>query len=676
MDVYFVAALLSYFSEERIMGQGGKGGLKNRRFDKEFDRQFCYDGKDLGAVCTRERTVFKVWSPLAEKIELFLYRTGNSDAYMRKEMKLEEKGVWKQEFLESLHGMYYDYLVWINGKSTRTADPYATGCCCNGARSMVVDLELTNPQDFALDKAPAPGEECIVYELHIKDFSYDADSRIPEQYRGKYKAFTVPAAEGEYPVCMEYLKKLGITHVQLMPFFDFGSVDEAGDETQFNWGYDPINYNVPEGSYATDTADGTVRIRECKEMIQALHENGFRVIMDVVYNHTFYADSWLQRMAPGYYYRTWEDGRLSDGSACGNDIAAGRVMVDNYIADSVMYWAKEYHVDGFRFDLMGLLTADLMNRIRREMDEAFGPGEKMLYGEPWRADISAMEEGTKGALKDNIRYLDEGIGIFCDDTRDVIKGSVFEAGKPGFVNGEKNLESLVLHAVTGWMDGGASYAPRCCAQIMNYVSVHDNLTLWDKLLLSMHQEETEHDFTACYPDVLAANKLAAFIYFTCQGNLLFHAGEEFGRTKYGESNSYHSSPELNMLRWRQTVEFEELVHYYTGLIRLRKKLPGLCDKTPSAADRITQKEIHGDRVVSFRVDNRERDGKSSENGGWEELWIIYNAASEEYEMKMPEGTWEILADGKMTDGSREAGGVENKIRVEALSGMLLGRKAG
>ncbi|MDE6128110.1 MAG: type I pullulanase, partial [Lachnospiraceae bacterium] len=349
------------------------------------------------------------------------------------------------------------------------------------------DLKRTDPEGFSEDKAPAAEKEQIIYELHIKDFSYDAESGIPEAYRGKYKAFTVRGTNGNYPTCMEYLKELGVTHVHLLPFFDYGSVDEAGGDGQYNWGYDPLNYNVPEGSYATDVSDGAVRIRECKEMVQALHENGIRVVMDVVYNHTYSEDSWMQRMVPGYYYRHEEDGSLSDGSACGNDIAAGRAMVDNYIADSVMYWAKEYHIDGFRFDLMGLLTVELMNRIRRELNEEFGEGEKLLYGEPWRADASPMEDGTSAALKENTESLDEGIGIFSDDTRDVIKGHVFDEKEPGFVNGGSGLEALLLFAVTGWRDGGACFMPKSCAQIINYVSAHDNFTLWDKLVYSMHE---------------------------------------------------------------------------------------------------------------------------------------------------------------------------------------------
>jgi len=647
--------------------------LKNRTTFKdavfagrEFDEKFRYDGRDLGAKCEGEKTVFKVWSPLAQRVKLRLYRDNASEAWLEKELRLGEKGVWETVFEENLHGMYYDYLVQTDEKEVSTADPYAVGCGCNGSKSMAVDLSRTDPPGFESDVAPEMQAEQIIYELHIKDFSYDAQSGVPEEYRGKYKAFTVKGTNGEYPTCMEYLKRLGVTHVHLLPFFDYGSVDEAGDDGQFNWGYDPLNFNVPEGSYATDIQDGTVRIRECKEMIQAFHENGIRVVMDVVYNHTYRNDSWLQRMVPGYYYRHREDGSLSNGSACGNDIAAGRAMVDNYISDSVMYWAKEYHLDGFRFDLMGLLTVELMNRIRRELDAEFGKGEKLLYGEPWRADHSPMESGVRAALKENICYLDEGIGIFCDDTRDLIKGHAFYGEEPGIVNGGKGLESLLLHAVTGWRDGGADYAPKSCGQIVNYVSAHDNFTLWDKLVLSMHSEP---DFTKCYEDVLTANKLAAFIYFTCQGNLFLQAGEEFGRTKGGEGNSYCSPPEINMLQWSRTVEYGELVEYYRGLIRLRKRLPGLCDKSPLAVKRITEQRIQEEGVVSFRVDNRDSDG----GGEWDELFVVYNTTSEKCEVEIPDGVWEILADGREADCRRAVTETDKKFQVEAHSGVLLGK---
>ncbi len=656
-------------------------GDRKRLFtSEEMDKKFRYDGRDLGAGCTENGTVFKVWSPFADEIKLRLYQDGVSEACQEFQMRHRSRGVWEYQVPECLHGVYYDYLVRRNGQDVRTADPYAVGCSCNGDRSMVVDLKRTDPAGFDQDDPPKIQKEKIIYELHIKDFSHDPESGVPKELRGKYKAFTVPGKGGAHPTCMEYLKKLGITHVHLLPFFDFGSVDEAGDGSQFNWGYDPVNYNVPEGSYATDAVDGLVRIRECKEMIQALHAAGIRVIMDVVYNHTHQEDSWLERMVPGYYYRHMEDGSPSNGSACGNDVAAGRAMVDNYIADSVMFWAKEYHIDGFRFDLMGLLTVELMNRIRRELDEEFGAGEKMLYGEPWSAASSPMEEGTNAAHKGNTALLEEGIGIFSDDTRDAIKGSVFHGQEPGFVNGAQKLEKAVLHAVTGWRDGGASFMPRSCGQIVNYVSAHDNFTLWDKLVLSMKGEGA--DYTVPYEDVLAANRLAAFIYFTCQGNLFLQAGEEFARTKYGEDNSYCSSPEVNMLRWRQTEEFHDLVDYYRGLISLRKKLPGLCDKSPSAVKRISHKQILGEGMVSFRVDNRPLGKASSE---WEELLVVYNSSPDACRVSLAQesgrnAVWEILADDtvadcrkKMDDCSRNET-AERGVLVAPHSGMMLGRK--
>lgn len=660
------------------------------QYSKEFDEKYAYEGKDLGAACTPRETDFKLWAPFADKVELRLYENGErkTEALRVLEMEKENRGVWHRRLEGDFHGYYYDYCILTDGESLRTADPYAVGCGCNGYRSMVVDLDRTNPEGFEKDQAPRRPPENIIYELHIKDFSHDPDSGIPQAYRGKYKAFTVQTEklEGnrEFSTGLPYLKELGITHVHLLPFFDYGWLDEEGGEEQFNWGYDPVNYNVPEGSYATDVHDGTVRIRECKEMIQALHRAGIRVIMDVVYNHTHDADSWLERTAPGYYCRRLEDGTLSNGSACGSDMAIGRRMVDNYIADSVMYWAREYHLDGFRFDLMGLMTVELMNRIRQEMDQEFGKGEKLLYGEPWRAAESPMEEETRAALKENIRYLDEGIAVFSDDTRDVIKGHVFYDEVPGFVNGGQGLEEKILRAVTGWCGNAPEqdvFCPKSCSQIVNYVSAHDNFTLWDKLVVSLHGQGADYDIR--YKDVLAANKLAALIYFTCQGNLFLQAGEEFGRTKSGDGNSYRSHPDVNMLRWRQTLEYNELVDYYKGLIRLRKQLPGLCDKSPEAAERILEKEIPGPGVVVFRMDNRLREGQEPQwgenrigakrNDSWEELFIIYNASADAVKVGLPEGHWMILADAQETDCRKAVEGKEGELLgISAGSGMILG----
>ncbi len=656
-------------------------------YTKEFDKKYEYKGRDLGAECGGESTEFRLWAPLAHSVELCLYEEGGEAMELPPEslpetncrrvpMKKGEQGVWSVSFSENMHGIYYDYLIYRGEKTVRTADPYAKACGSNGCRSMVVDLTRTNPKGFEWDIAPAKPTENIIYELHIKDFSHDVRSGMPDVYRGKYKAFSVDNIRTDTRVSagLSYLKELGVTHVHLLPFFDFGWLDETGDDSQFNWGYDPINYNVPEGSFATDTKDGTVRIRECKEMIQSLHKAGIRVIMDVVYNHTYEADSWLERTVPGYYVRRWENGDLSDGSACGNDLAVGRAMVDNYIVNSVLYWAREYHLDGFRFDLMGLLTTELMNRIREELDQEFGVGEKLLYGEPWRAQESPMEEDTHGAFKDNIRYFHEDIAVFSDDTRDVIKGDVFLTKVPGFVNGGRGLEDKVLASVSAWRGRENGFSPKSCNQIVNYVSAHDNYTLWDKLLFTMRKEEewkSEELYQEPWADILAANKLAALIYFTCQGHIFFQAGEEFGRTKLGDENSYRSVPEINMMDWNRRSQFGELVEYYKGLIALRKKLPGLYDKSETAFRRITGKKIHREGVVSFCVEN-EPMKKEQESSPWSRLMVIYNASDETEEMEPLEGEWVVLADAEAAD-CRKA--VKGKVLVLPHSGMVLGRES-
>lgn len=653
-------------------------------YSRSFDEEFEYKGTDLGVNCENKITTFKIWAPFADRVEVYLYESGNDrmeldksslphDYFEVHEMTLGDKGVYFLRLEKDLHGIYYDYLIYTKGETVRSADPYARACSTNGCKSMVVDLSRTNPKGFKEDKAPKKSTENIIYELHIKDFSQDPQCGIKSEYRGKYKAFTVTDStlnsEGEIPTCVNYLKSLGVTHVHLLPFFDFGNLDEEGEDSQFNWGYDPLNYNVPEGSYATDTKDGTTRIKECKEMIQSLHKAGIRVIMDVVYNHTHDVNSWLERTAPGYFYRRKADGNLSDGSACGNDIAVGRGMVDNYIINSVLYWAKEYHLDGFRFDLMGLLTTDIMNRIAESLDSEYGKGEKLLYGEPWRVADSPMEEGTIPALKDNIRELNESIAVFSDDTRDLIKGNVFFPKIPGFVNGGVGLEKKVLDAVGGWAFSKDGFAPKSVSQVVNYVSSHDNNTLWDKLLLTM-KTDLEMKEKMVYknpnPEVLKANKMAALMYFTFQGHIFFQAGEEFARTKFGDENSYRSHPNINMLRWEQVKDYEDLVDYYKGLIYLRKNLPGLYDKSKNAGERITNREICSKNIVSFMVDNTSENRKSE----WKSLFVVYNGSDLYSCRPLPEGKWEILADANESNCRKKA---NKEIVVPAHSGVLLGR---
>ncbi|MDO5337953.1 MAG: type I pullulanase [Eubacteriales bacterium] len=633
----------------------------------EFKSKYLYEGTDLGAVCKKNQTEFRLWSPLAAGVWLNLYEDGEAPMHRQVPMKKGEKGVWMHTEMQNCHGIYYDFTVDMDGEKIRTADPYAKACNCNGRRSMAVELSRTNPQGWDTDHAPALTTEQVIYEIHVKDFSYDPASGVPEEYRGKYKAFTLNGTtlnnDGEHSTCLDYLKKLGITHVQLMPVFDFGSVNEAGDASEYNWGYDPLNYNVPEGSYSTDPFHGEVRIRELKELVMALHRNGLRVIMDVVYNHTYSIDSWFSRTVPCYFYRQYENGCYSDGSACGNDIASEREMCAKYILESVLYWAKEYHMDGFRFDLMGLLDVELMSRIQRELDETFGQGEVMVYGEPWSASDSPMKEDFHPCLGENIRILHPSVGVFCDKTRDAIKGHVFYEEVPGFVNGGKRLEEKILHAVRAWTDGGREFCAGSPRQIISYVSAHDNLTLWDKLMVTLKPGE---DFLTRDEEVLRANKMAAAIYFTCQGSLFFLAGEEGARTKLGNSNSFNASPQLNRLDWERIYAYEDLVEYYRGLIAFRKKMPGLCDKSGSAGERIFDVHMPWEGCLQFCVDNKECEK-------WEVLCILYNSIREEKQIDLPEGKWELLVDESSSRLWQNSQTAQEKT-ISPVSVRIFGRK--
>ena len=529
-------------------------------------------------------------------------------------MTKKEKGAWEYETPENLDGVYYDYAVKVDGKIYETPDPYANACGVNGIRSMVLDLRRTDPANWQADKAPEKTPEQVIYELHIKDFSWDLDGGFDPADQGKYSAFTKPGTTlhnaGNRSTGLDYLKELGVTHIQILPMYDYGSVDETHPDDGYNWGYDPVNYNIPEGSYSSDPYHGEVRIRELKEMIAALHTNGFRVIMDVVYNHTYSLESPLFKSAPWYYYRQNPDGTPSNGSGCGNDIASERSMCARYILESALYWVEEYHIDGFRFDLMGLLDTGLMENIQKALDDRYGPGEKLIYGEPWRAGNTAVQQGMTLCDKAALKKIDGRIGAFCDDTRDAVKGSVMDAEGVGFVNGGLLTADVLKKCVAGW---AGEYGPNQTPyQTINYLSCHDDWTLWDKLVYTMDPKKR---FAGSDPGVLQANRLAAAIYFSCQGRIFIHAGEEFGRTKSGIKNSYCSSAEVNRLDWQRAWDNAELVNYYRGLIALRMQLPGLQDKTETAAKRIIHAEDIARNCAGVLLDNR---GKNSK---WEQVLL-------------------------------------------------------
>ena len=645
--------------------------LKAVYSSEEFEKEYHYDGP-LGAEYAKDETKFRVWSPFAESITLNLYHDGKKSLVFRKfKLEKKEKGVWETAAKGDLCGVYYDYDICVNGRIRRTADPCAKACGVNSARSMVVDLALTNPDGWEMDKPPFKESEQIIYEVHVKEFSDDPSGGFPEEVRGKYAAFlcdnTTLHQDGIHPTGLSYLKKLGVTHIQLMPSYDYGSVNEAGTGREFNWGYDPVNYNVPEGSYSLDPWHGEVRIREMKEMIQSLHRHGFRVIMDVVYNHTYCADSWFQRTVPWYYYRQNEDGSLSDGSGCGNDVASERSMCGRYILDSVLYWAEEYHMDGFRFDLMGLLDVGLMNRIRRELDQRFGKDEKLVFGEPWAAGVSPMEGAHIPALKGNLRELDSGIGIFCDCTRDAVKGHIFEADVPGFVNGGSGFEASILHAAGAWCDRNNTLWAKAPSQIITYLSSHDNLTLWDKLVDTMDPKRNYH---LRQEQIVRAYKLAAAICLTSQGTLFMLSGEEFLRTKDGIEDSFQSPVEVNRLDWERAYENADIVKYYQDLLSLRKKLTGLCDKSDRAKSRITRKRQEAKGCVSFCVDNQSDQGRET----WEQLYIAYNANETPVALKLPKGEWEILSDSEKADRYRCEAVAGRIYELPGKAFVMLGRK--
>ena len=617
--------------------------LRRKLYDsKAFEMQFHTDAP-LGALWTPQSTSFFLWAPTARKVTLFLYDDGtDGESFLMIDLVRGERGVWQTEVEGNLDGRYYDYTVTDSEGVTRhTADPWARACGRDGVRSMVIDLSRTDPIGWAQDAPPARGPEDIIWEVHVKDFSHDVHSGVPDGLRGKYKALTLTGTtldnDGIHPTCLDYLKRLGVTHVQLMPVFDYGSVPE-NDPDAFNWGYDPVNYNIPDGSYASNPSDGAVRIRELKEVVQALHRNGFRVIMDVVYNHTYQLDSWLWRTEPWYFYRQNPDGTPATGSGCGNDLASERSMCGRYILDSVLYWAREYHMDGFRFDLMGLLDTGLMERIRAALDEAYGKGEKLLFGEPWSAGRSPMHRKAVPAGKRALPTLDENIGAFCDATRDLVKGHILHAERPGFVNGGSARLADLSAAITGWAGvKGGRFAVRAPSQTISYLSSHDDWTLWDKLVITM---DPSRSFDTPTPAVLRANRLAAAFCFGCQGHLFLLSGEEFGRTKQGLQDSFNASAALNQLDWSRAWSdpWRQLMEYYRGLMALRKQLPALCDKSETARQRLLASWRPSRLCAAFLLDNR---------GGvspWDQLLLFYNVAGSIRPTALPAGRWQLLAD--------------------------------
>ena len=606
---------------------------------EEFARQTDYQGP-LGAAYSPSGTHLRLWAPTAQSVRVDLYRKGDGGACIGSlPLSPWGQGVWGVYLPGDQHGKYYHFNVTTEWGSVTTADPYARAAGVNGARSMIVDLARTDPPGWEQDKRPViPASKRSVWEVSVRDFSQDPASGVRNAWRGKFLAFTQHGTtlngDGVHPTCLNYLKRLGVRYVQLMPIFDFGSVDESRPLTrQYNWGYVPSNYNVPEGSYSTDPARGEVRVRECKQMIQALHAAGIGVVMDVVYNHMYRFDNVLNRAVPLYYFRQNEDGSLSNGSGCGNEFASERPMARKYFLDSVLYWAQEYHIDGFRFDLMGLYDVETMNLLRAELDKLPGGRDILMYGEPWQGGSSALHRYE--ANKNNLAMLNDRIGIFCDDTRDAIKGGCFNAREPGYVEGRPGSFWDIGGAVAAWCRSD-KFPPHTPGQIVSYVSAHDNFTLWDKLLLVRYERP---EFGAVDRAALAQNRLAAGIYLTCMGLPFWQAGEEFARTKKGQGNSYRSSSALNRLDWKRAEQFHGLVDYYRGLIGLRNVFPRLGAVDRASPDAIAFFDLE-QPLVGWRLTALPGDG-----AWWGALCVYYNPTEQEQPIRLPDGRWKLLSDG-------------------------------
>lgn len=644
---------------------------------KEFEEAYFYEDNDLGASYSKESTTFRLWAPTASSARVLLFEDGHlGEAYKAIDMTKDIKGTWVATENGDLNGTFYTYEVEVQDEINEGIDPYSKAVGVNGKRGIVVDLSLTDPEGWEKDTKPELDNftDAIIYELHIRDLSMDEDSGI--ENKGKFLGLTEKGttnAEG-LSTGLDHIKELGVTHVHLLPSFDYRSINETKlDENNFNWGYDPENYNVPEGSYSTDPYSGTARIKEYKEMVRTLHDNDIRVVMDVVYNHTgATADSNLNKLVPDYYYRL-VDGKFSNGSGCGNETASDRAMVRKMIVDSVVYWATEYHIDGFRFDLMGLHDIETMDAIREALDEI--DPSIIIYGEGWTGGATPLLEG-ESALKKNINQID-GVAAFSDDMRDGIKGHVFSKDKPGFANGLDGMEESVKfgiiaatqHEQIQYSDVNYSNNPWAAepSQSINYVSAHDNLTLWDKLTETNPDDSEE--------ERIKMDKLSNTIVLTSQGIPFLHAGSEMLRTKDGDENSYKSSDAINSLDWGRKTEYIDVYEYYKGLIEFRKTHPAL--RMPTTED-INNNLVFfgmGDVYDDLQLPEKNMVGYLiTNNANGDEagtICTLFNANPEPKEVTIPEGNWQMYINGEDA-GTNILETIEgNKVIVEGRSALVL-----
>ena len=660
------------FANKYILSAEFDDGIKsyNVTFDgiydsPAFEEAFAYNGDDLGAIVSADKTTFRLWAPISSAVGLNIYSTGTPAAAGGTDnpihsyaMEKSVKGTWKYELSENLHGKYYTYSVTNGSRTIEVIDPYAKSAGVNGLRGMIVDFEQVNPEGFTYNDYPNNIEkptDAIIYELHVRDLTSHSSWNGPDEYRGKFLGMAVEGTKYQNVTTgFDHIKELGVTHVQILPFFDFGVINETklNDPSyqKFNWGYMPLNFNVPEGAYSTDPYDGTVRITELKQTIKAYNHHNIGIIMDVVYNHTgLSADSNFHLIVPGYYHRLNSEGGFYNGSGTGNETASERTMMRKFIVDSVTFWAKEYNISGFRFDLMALHDVDTMNQITSALTK-INPNI-LIYGEPWMGGTSPLPESEQ-AGKINLINMPY-IAAFNDDFRDGVKGSVFNKTEKGFVQGQYNQTTInkIKYGIVGGIDyPGIDYGVISHSvpwhtspnKSINYVSAHDNNTLYDKLRLSTDYKQLEF--------IPQMQKQANAIVLTAQGIPFIHAGAEFLRSKplgggqYDE-NSYESPDTVNQLRWDLKAQTKNLdvYEYYKGLIALRKNHPAF--RMNTAEDVINHLEFlypNEDNIIAYQISGH------INNDVWDKILVIHNNGLLK-SLKLPSGEWHMVANSQRID---------------------------
>ena len=640
-----------------------------------YDKYPSYYGSDLELVYTPEQSVFTLWAPSADRVRLNLYASGEGgDPEEHVEMEKAGYGTWRIHIDRDLKGSFYTFQIEKNGKwLNETPGIWAKAVGINGNRAAVIDWNETNPDGWKSDRSPELKmySDIILYELHHRDFSIAPDSGI--ENKGKFLALTetgTKTPEGE-ATGLDHLKELGVTHIHILPSFDFATVDETKlDENHYNWGYDPKNYNVPDGSYSTDPTNPVVRIREFKEMVKSLHQNGFRIVLDVVYNHTASTDhSNFDLTVPGYFYRQNADGSYSNASGCGNETASEREMVRHYIIESVKFWAREYHIDGFRFDLMGIHDIETMNRLRSELLEI--DPTIFVYGEGWVAADSPLPFEQR-AVKENVGQM-EGIGVFNDEFRDGLKGSTFDEQEPGYASGNINGHfEPVKYGIVGGTDhpqvdyGGLLYcnAPYAGApsQMINFVSCHDGYTLVDKLKLSVQGDHAADE-------LIPIDKLVHTVLLTAQGIPFIRSGEEIMQDRQGEPNSYKSPDSINRIDWSLKAKNREVFDFIRGLIALRKAHPAFRIPTVEGLQQWLRFMDTGDSgVIAYTL------GEYANNDEWKEILVAYNGNRHEVEIGIPEGEWNVVCRNGQIDPEGKDRLPGGSVKIAASSALILYRQ--